>query len=55
MPVIFLLAAIDAGKNRGFWATVSAARRSSSWGTAVPLVLGILIGKGEERRKTAPR
>ncbi len=33
MPVIFWLAAIDAGKNRVSGPPFSAARRSSSWGT----------------------
>lgn len=33
MPVIFWLAAIDAGKNRASGPPFSAARRSSSWGT----------------------
>ena len=37
MPVIFWLAAIDAGRKSGFWATIFGG-----------LVLGILIGKGVE-------
>ncbi|EKA5910904.1 DUF4311 domain-containing protein [Salmonella enterica] len=49
MPVIFWLAAIDAGKKSGFWATVFGGVARLIMGNAVPgLVLGILIGKGVE-------
>ena len=47
MPVIFWLAAIDAGKRAGFWATIFGGCAHLIMGNAVPgLVLGILIGKG---------
>lgn len=47
MPVLFWLAAIDAGKRSGFWATVFGALAAMVMGNAVPgVVLGILIGKG---------
>ncbi|WP_075182716.1 DUF4311 domain-containing protein [Pantoea sp. 1.19] len=49
MPVIFWLAAIDAGKKAGFWATIFGGLAQLIMGNAVPgLVLGILIGKGVE-------
>ncbi|QWA11793.1 DUF4311 domain-containing protein [Sodalis ligni] len=49
MPVIFWLAAIDAGKRSGFWATIFGGLAQLIMGNAVPgLVLGILIGKGVE-------
>ncbi len=49
VPVIFWLAAIDAGKKSGFWATVFGGAAQLIMGNAVPgLVLGILIGKGVE-------
>ena len=49
MPVIFWLAAIDAGKKAGFWATIFGGLSQLIMGNAVPgLVLGILIGKGVE-------
>jgi len=49
MPVIFWLAAIDAGKKSGFWATIFGGLAQLIMGNAVPgLVLGILIGKGVE-------
>lgn len=49
MPVIFWLAAIDAGKKSGFWATIFGGAAQLIMGNAVPgLVLGILIGKGVE-------
>ena len=49
MPVIFWLAAIDAGKKSGFWATIFGGLAQMIMGNAVPgLVLGILIGKGVE-------
>ncbi|WP_306767860.1 DUF4311 domain-containing protein [Martelella alba] len=49
MPVIFWLAAIDAGRRSGFWATVFGGLAQLIMGNAVPgLVLGILIGKGVE-------
>lgn len=47
MPVIFWLAAIDAGKRSGFWGTVFGGLAQVIMGNAVPgVVLGILIGKG---------
>lgn len=47
MPVIFWLAAIDAGKRSGFWGTIFGGLAQLIMGNAVPgLVLGILIGKG---------
>ena len=49
MPVIFWLAAIDAGRRSGFWATIFGGLAQLIMGNAVPgLVLGILIGKGVE-------
>ena len=49
MPVIFWLAAIEAGKKSGFWATIFGGLAQLIMGNAVPgLVLGILIGKGVE-------
>ena len=49
MPVIFWLAAIDAGKRSGFWGTIFGGLAQLIMGNAVPgLVLGILIGKGVE-------
>ena len=51
MPVIFWLAAIEAGKKSGFWATIFGGLAQLIMGNAVPgLVLGILIGKGVEER-----
>lgn len=47
MPVIFWLAAIDAGKRAGFWATLFGGLAQLIMGNAIPgIVLGILIGKG---------
>lgn len=47
MPVIFWLAALDAGKRSGFWGTVLGGLAQVIMGNAVPgVVLGILIGKG---------
>jgi len=47
MPVIFWLAAIEAGKRSGFWGTIFGGLAQMIMGNAVPgLVLGILIGKG---------
>ena len=47
MPVIFLLAALDAGKRTGFWGTLFGGIAQLIMGNAVPgVVLGILIGKG---------
>ncbi|MGL4980211.1 MAG: DUF4311 domain-containing protein [Plesiomonas sp.] len=49
MPVIFWLAAIEAGKRSGFWVTIFCGLAQLIMGNAVPgLVLGILIGKGVE-------
>lgn len=47
MPVIFWLAALDAGRRSGFWGTLFGGLSQLIMGNAVPgLVLGILIGKG---------
>lgn len=47
MPVIFWLAALDAGKRSGMWGTVLGGLAQLIMGNAVPgVVLGILIGKG---------
>lgn len=47
MPVIFWLAALDAGKRSGFWGTIFGGLAQIIMGNAVPgVVLGILLGKG---------
>lgn len=47
MPVIFWLAALDAGKRTGFWGTIFGGAAHIIMGNAVPgVVLGILLGKG---------
>lgn len=47
MPVIFWLAALDAGKRSGVWGTILGGLAQAIMGNAVPgVVLGILIGKG---------
>lgn len=47
MPVIFWLAALDAGKRSGVWGTIFGGAAHIIMGNAVPgVVLGILIGKG---------
>lgn len=47
MPVIFWLAATEAGKRSGIWGTILGGLAQVIMGNAVPgLVLGILIGKG---------
>lgn len=47
MPVIFWLAALDAGRRSGFWGTVFGGLAHMIMGNAVPgVVLGILLGKG---------
>lgn len=47
MPIIFWLAAIDAGRRSGFWGTLFGGLGQLIMGNAVPgLVLGILIGSG---------
>ena len=47
MPVIFWLAALDAGKRSGMWGTIFGGAAHIIMGNAVPgVVLGILIGKG---------
>lgn len=47
MPVLFWLAAIDAGKRTGFWGTLFGGLAQLIMGNAVPgVVLGILVGKG---------
>lgn len=49
MPAIFWLAAIDAGKQTGMWATILGGISALVSGNAVPgIVLGILIGKSAE-------
>ncbi|ELS1302585.1 DUF4311 domain-containing protein [Enterococcus faecalis] len=47
MPVLFWLAALDAGKRTGFWGTLFGGLSQLVMGNAVPgVVLGILIDKG---------
>lgn len=47
MPVVFWLAALDAGKRSGFWGTVFGGLATVIMGNGVPgVVLGILLGKG---------
>lgn len=47
MPVIFWLAALDAGKRSGFWGTIFGGLATVIMGNGVPgVVLGILLGKG---------
>ncbi|MFS0780409.1 DUF4311 domain-containing protein [Bacillus sp. 1P06AnD] len=47
MPVIFWLAALDAGKRSGMWGTILGGLAHLIMGNAVPgLVLGILVGRG---------
>lgn len=47
MPIVFWLAALDAGKRSGFWGTLFGGVSQLVMGNAVPgVVLGILIGKG---------
>ncbi|WP_434512369.1 DUF4311 domain-containing protein [Desulfitobacterium sp. AusDCA] len=47
MPIIFWMAALDAGKRSGSWGTVLGGIAHLIMGNAVPgIVLGILIGKG---------
>lgn len=47
MPIVFWMAAIDAGKRSGTWGTVLGGLGQLIMGNAVPgIVLGILIGKG---------
>ena len=49
MPVVFWLAAMEAGKHSGFWATIFGGLAQLIMDNAVPgLVMGILIGKGVE-------
>lgn len=49
MPVVFWLAAIDAGKQTGVWATILGGISQVISGNALPgIVLGILIGKSAE-------
>ncbi|WP_338207712.1 DUF4311 domain-containing protein [Lactiplantibacillus paraxiangfangensis] len=49
MPIIFWLAAIDAGRRSGLFGTVFGGMAALIMGNAVPgVVLGILIGKGVE-------
>ncbi len=51
MPVLFWLAAIDAGKRSGFWGTLFGGIAQLVMGNAVPgVVLGILIGKGVDEQ-----
>lgn len=47
MPIVFWMAAMDAGKRSGLWGTVLGGLSHLVMGNAVPgIVLGILIGKG---------
>lgn len=47
MPIVFWMAAMDAGKRSGTWSTVLGGLSHLVMGNAVPgIVLGILIGKG---------
>lgn len=47
MPIVFWMAAIDAGKRTGTWSTVLGGLSHLVMGNAVPgIVLGILVGKG---------
>lgn len=47
MPIIFWLAALDAGKRSGMWGTIFGGVAHLIMGNAVPgIVLGILIGRG---------
>lgn len=47
MPIVFWMAAIDAGHRSGLWGTVLGGLSHLVMGNAVPgIVLGILIGKG---------
>lgn len=49
MPVIFWLAALDAGMQTGMWGTILGGLAHMIMGNAVPgVVLGILIGKSAE-------
>ncbi|WP_134684061.1 DUF4311 domain-containing protein [Brevibacillus migulae] len=47
MPIVFWMAAMDAGRRTGVWGTVLGGLSHLVMGNAVPgIVLGILIGKG---------
>lgn len=47
MPVLFWLAALNAGRRTGLWGTLFGALSTMIMGNAVPgVVLGILVGKG---------
>ncbi|WP_232697287.1 DUF4311 domain-containing protein [Brevibacillus daliensis] len=47
MPIVFWIAAMDAGRRTGIWSTVLGGIGHLIMGNAVPgIVLGILIGKG---------
>ncbi|MZD04390.1 DUF4311 domain-containing protein, partial [Streptomyces sp. SID5785] len=47
MPIIFWMAAVDAGRRTGAWGTVLGGLGHLVMGNAVPgIVLGIVIGKG---------
>ncbi|WP_019552664.1 DUF4311 domain-containing protein [Propionispira raffinosivorans] len=47
MPIVFWMAALDAGRRTGVWGTVLGGLSHLVMGNAVPgIVLGILIGKG---------
>ena len=49
MPILFWLAALDAGKRTGIWGTVLGGLAHMIMGNAVPgVVLGILIGQSAE-------
>lgn len=47
MPIVFWMAAMDAGKRTGLWGTILGGLSHLVMGNAVPgIVLGILVGKG---------
>ena len=49
MPIIFWLAALDAGTTTGVWGTILGGLAHMIMGNAVPgIVLGILIGQSKE-------
>jgi uncharacterized protein (TIGR03580 family) len=47
MPIVFWMAAVDAGRRSGIWGTVLGGLAHIVMGNAVPgIVLGIVVGKG---------
>ena len=51
MPIIFIIAALDAGKTTGIWGVVLGGLAHLIFGNAVPgCVLGILIGQTIEEQ-----